>query len=151
MTSGLPDLKPAVRVQFANHLSHLHDLPTVEGLSVLDHVPDGARQSFLVEGLSVCVLTFHRHRAIVDDRSRDDKREAPTEVVTLAQQAEPEDVVRRPTQFAQSGQSDGEALVGYSDQQARAVAPPQSATPPRARVKFAIGYRRRQSGAASNQ
>ena len=105
MTSGLPDLKPAVRVQFANHRSHLHDLPTVEGLSVLDHVPEAACRTFLVEGLSVWVLTHHRHRAIVDDRSRDDKREAPTEVVTLAQQVELEDVVRRPKQFAQSGQS----------------------------------------------
>ena len=105
MTSGLPDLKPAVRVQFAYHLSHLHDIPTVEGLSVLDHVPEGASQSFLVEGLSVWVLTHHLHQAIVDDRSRDDQWEAPTEVVTLAQQVELEDVVRRPTQFAQSGQS----------------------------------------------
>ncbi len=25
MTSGLPDLRPAVRVQFADQLSHLHD------------------------------------------------------------------------------------------------------------------------------
>ena len=151
MTSGLPDLKPAVRVQFANHRSHLHDLPTVEGLSVLDHVPEGACRSFLVEGLSVWVLTHHRHRAIVDDRRRDDQREAPTEVATLAQQVELEDVVRRPTQFAQSGQSDLERLVGYSNQQARAVAPPQSATPPHAQVRFAIGYRRGQSGAGSNQ
>ena len=106
MTSGLPDLKPAVRVLFANHRSHLHDLPTVEGLSVLDHVPEGACQSFLVEELSVWVLTCHLHRATVEDRSRDDQRETPTEVVTLAQQVELEDVVRRPTQFAQSGQSD---------------------------------------------
>lgn len=29
MTSGLPDLKPAVRVQFPDHLSHLHVLPKV--------------------------------------------------------------------------------------------------------------------------
>ena len=38
MTSGLPDLKPAVRVQFANHLSHLHDHTTVGGPSFLDPV-----------------------------------------------------------------------------------------------------------------
>ena len=116
MTSGLPDLKPAVRVQFANHLSHLHDHTTVGSPSVLDQVPVGTCPSSLVEALSVLVLTHYLHQAIVDDRSQGHEQEVPTEVGPLAQQVVAAGVVRRPKQFAQSDQPDREWLVSYSDQ-----------------------------------
>ncbi len=115
MTSRLPDLKPAVRVQFANHLPHLHDHTTVASPPVFDQVPVSSCPSPPVEALSVLVLTHHLHRAIVDDRNQGDEQAVPTEAGPLAQRVEAASGVRFPKRSAQSDQPDRAWLVSYSE------------------------------------
>src|SRR5665811_2175149 len=63
MASGLPSLKPAIGVQFADHLSHLHDHTTVGCPSVLDQESVRISRQISIELNSGIVLSLAKRFA----------------------------------------------------------------------------------------